>query len=837
MSEKRINARHTPTALAYVSAGSSNGGILLNVSESGCALQLISPPPASSQIGLELDLGNALPRVPATGKVIWTDKSGCTGIRFTSLSDDGREIIRRFIASGPAEFGDDEFGPNLPLNISPVNGHASGPTGQAGTAQEPGFFDALGPKPLEERLKGLSTGAAFLAIAEECQVVAAATAVALALLQGKDMVCCASAGAGAPPSGSKIDLKSERSFTAQCVAAGTILRCVDSQIDPRVNSAVCQRLGIRSVAAVPLIYQRTVVGVLVAFSSERNAFSDAHIAALDQLGALSVDFAVSRNELALPPPAPAPRERWAAEPRQEIRRSSDFSPAPPSSEIASVVARHTSPEPAFAAAPAALLDPQPAERAHTIGPGTVPASALVLEPLPPLTTAPPAAMAGPAATPAVAPAAAPSQAAPVEPIRMPAAAQPGNASPGNGKPASASPVNGSKEQPAPAPPAAVPEPARPQAAPPAAATAAAKIPALAPEQAAPRQDQKDDLLATAKATGEKPPAAARTQAAPPSNGTPARVAQQPAAPRPVPAQAKAQPRPAPVQKPAPQPAKTEPAAGAKGAQPESPMFSSGSDGVRKEPFIAAIIVALATLGIVATWQYRLHYGGNGDAAPQVTAPAQPPAATQQPETAPSNQAQSNQAQNDANTGASPDSTPDASTGGGAPVGTADSSSRPVSSTANKAAGSATKPPPAVISLPPGSAQKHTGAGPEITAPSITPSNQLSAVASESAASLPSLSAGSGPVKVSSVAINDRLLHKVDPKYPESARKAGITGAVRLRLEIGADGKVKSATILDGPQELASAAKAAVTQWRYRPYVVDKKTVPVETEVIVRFTAK
>jgi protein TonB len=70
-----------------------------------------------------------------------------------------------------------------------------------------------------------------------------------------------------------------------------------------------------------------------------------------------------------------------------------------------------------------------------------------------------------------------------------------------------------------------------------------------------------------------------------------------------------------------------------------------------------------------------------------------------------------------------------------------------------------------------------------------------------------------------------------------ARRSGLSGAVRLRLEIGVDGRVKSATVLEGAPILATSAKDAVMQWRYRPYVVENKPVPIETEIVVRFTGR
>src|SRR5205814_4032193 len=90
---------------------------------------------------------------------------------------------------------------------------------------------------------------------------------------------------------------SEKSFTAQCVNTGKVLKCSDATVDPRVNSAVCQRLGIRSVTAIPLMEGTGAVGVLEVFSPEREAFDDECVADLEQLGELCVQFARARGEL------------------------------------------------------------------------------------------------------------------------------------------------------------------------------------------------------------------------------------------------------------------------------------------------------------------------------------------------------------------------------------------------------------------------------------------------------------------------------------------------------------------------------------------------------------
>jgi len=62
-----------------------------------------------------------------------------------------------------------------------------------------------------------------------------------------------------------------------------------------------------------------------------------------------------------------------------------------------------------------------------------------------------------------------------------------------------------------------------------------------------------------------------------------------------------------------------------------------------------------------------------------------------------------------------------------------------------------------------------------------------------------------------------LLAKVEPRYPEAARRAGIEGTVVLEAWIDTDGRVARIGVLNSPSPILSdAAVAAVRLWRYRP---------------------
>lgn len=84
-------------------------------------------------------------------------------------------------------------------------------------------------------------------------------------------------------------------------------------------------------------------------------------------------------------------------------------------------------------------------------------------------------------------------------------------------------------------------------------------------------------------------------------------------------------------------------------------------------------------------------------------------------------------------------------------------------------------------------------------------------------------------------VMERLLtRKVDPAYPEAARRANIQGIVVLDAIIAADGTVIHLQPISGPEVLTSAAMDAVRWWRFRPYRAQGEPVPVETSLAIEF---
>lgn len=81
-----------------------------------------------------------------------------------------------------------------------------------------------------------------------------------------------------------------------------------------------------------------------------------------------------------------------------------------------------------------------------------------------------------------------------------------------------------------------------------------------------------------------------------------------------------------------------------------------------------------------------------------------------------------------------------------------------------------------------------------------------------------------------------LLVKVEPTYPEMARRAHVEGEVFLEAVIGTDGRVESVRTLKAAHPLLEeAARRAVRQWVYRPATQHGTVVKVYMTVRVNFT--
>ena len=87
----------------------------------------------------------------------------------------------------------------------------------------------------------------------------------------------------------------------------------------------------------------------------------------------------------------------------------------------------------------------------------------------------------------------------------------------------------------------------------------------------------------------------------------------------------------------------------------------------------------------------------------------------------------------------------------------------------------------------------------------------------------------------SVITQPKPVKQVMPTYPEAARAVGASGKVVVRVSVGVDGKVTSATILSsfGNPACEAAALSAAKKWTFTP--ATKDGVPFEQKISIPFT--
>ena len=302
---RRRRVRHKIQTPAYATFSSESQGAMLDlheivdISEDGVALQCHSPLEVETRVDLCLDLADCPEHIYTTGKVIWSNPSGRAGLRFSELPPQSLSRLREWLF----------------LNV--MAGVANGETqiGSLGTVPpRTNYSDTLAAVTAVQRqveAMGSDLAGALRLIAERVHTLVRASGAAIALAEADPnyMICRASSGRDAPPVGARLQVGS--GFSGECVKAGTLLRCDDTDIDTRVDRESCRALGIRSMVAVPVRVGKKSIGILEVFSSQANTFSQADGAVLQRL-ADTVLAAVNRatrseNLPPLVPEKPAPQ--------------------------------------------------------------------------------------------------------------------------------------------------------------------------------------------------------------------------------------------------------------------------------------------------------------------------------------------------------------------------------------------------------------------------------------------------------------------------------------------------------------------------------------------------
>ncbi len=91
------------------------------------------------------------------------------------------------------------------------------------------------------------------------------------------------------------------------------------------------------------------------------------------------------------------------------------------------------------------------------------------------------------------------------------------------------------------------------------------------------------------------------------------------------------------------------------------------------------------------------------------------------------------------------------------------------------------------------------------------------------------------IEINSGVAAGQLQKVVRPVYPQDAKGSQIQGTVVLKCSIGTDGHVPDMSVIDEPSpSLIESAMWAVSQWEYKPYVLNGEPVAVDTTINVVF---
>lgn len=289
--DRRTAIRHKMRTPVFAIFDGVSSGMILDLSEQGLSMLAPVSPDSSRPVSLKLSLSDPSTSLETTGYVAWADTLGRAGIRFADLPVDARLRLQEWLTvnsskpthTTPKFVLDETLLADLQGDLPPLPTDQpraidfemdAGPLGQNhkdSPATVQFEFSSLGGD-LEEALR---------VIVERAQALTRATGAALALTNHGRMTCRASVGDAAPALGATVDVSV--GFSGGCVRTGSTVRCDDAAADPRVDAKVCEGLGIRSIVAAPIQYERDIVGLLEVFSAQPFAFDQGNVAVVERL--------------------------------------------------------------------------------------------------------------------------------------------------------------------------------------------------------------------------------------------------------------------------------------------------------------------------------------------------------------------------------------------------------------------------------------------------------------------------------------------------------------------------------------------------------------------------
>ena len=82
-----------------------------------------------------------------------------------------------------------------------------------------------------------------------------------------------------------------------------------------------------------------------------------------------------------------------------------------------------------------------------------------------------------------------------------------------------------------------------------------------------------------------------------------------------------------------------------------------------------------------------------------------------------------------------------------------------------------------------------------------------------------------------------LIHRVEPIYPTLMQQIRRSGRVELRAVIATDGTIQSLQVVSGDPGFYQSALNAVSQWRYKPTLLNGQPVEIDTFITVIYNVQ
>jgi hypothetical protein len=305
--ERRRSIRQKLHSPVYASFNRPETGIvvdlseLLDLNEEGFAVQTAEKLEVNRGLTLCLELPETKSYIHGSGQVIWSDDAGRGGIRFASLPENSRRILKEWLLAnlliGCANHAarseqrahhEQQGRATEPLptvySVPPVQEELSAPPtiveprkpveSSTRVQEQTSVLFALEDVRREVLERANDADAVFQLVADRARSLTGANGAALAFLTNDAMICRGRSGEPSPPLGAPVDVK--HGLTGECVRSGALISCEDMGNDPRVDPEVGRSLGIGSLLATPIFSEGKVVGLLEVFASQPRSFSRTH---------------------------------------------------------------------------------------------------------------------------------------------------------------------------------------------------------------------------------------------------------------------------------------------------------------------------------------------------------------------------------------------------------------------------------------------------------------------------------------------------------------------------------------------------------------------------------